>query len=963
MNLIQILQKRADLKATTVLQPQQIRVVDRIGEEPAVLVYHGLGSGKTLASIAAGEEMPGRKEIIVPAALRQNYAKELKKFIRGKPKDYDVKSYTKAVTEGVGKDEPVLTIFDEAHRTGREGTGLSKLPGQARGKIMFLTGTPVRNEPSELVPLLKVLAKDRGAPVNAKSFNELFVGERRVFPGVIPYLAGVRPGSEQYLRNKDKLKAMLTNRVDYHASQGEFPQVSEEIIETDMLPRQESVYKGVLASNPILAYKVRYNLPPSKSESQHLNAFLTATRQVSNNPKSYDVSLTGSALEYSPKLQRMAQDLTESSKKDPNFKALVYSNYLDSGILPLAEEMKQRGEPVGIFTGQLNDTERADLVNQYNAGKIKLLFVSGAGSEGLDLKGTKMVQLMEPHWNKARLDQVIGRAVRHGSHAHLPEEERKVQVRKYFVKPRASLMSRIGLTTADTGADRYLSELSGKKQKLVDELLAVLQEASVKEADYAEGLPDPGRFGRTQEIPSGKLLQYVVQRHLAERAGPHYDVRFGEGRKDRPDLFSWATKKELPGPGGKIMLYQQPLHRGQYAEFEGTLLSGYGKGVVKKHDRGTVIVTHADKDKIKFVVAHRKFPEYFTMVRQSGPPGQPRTERQAKSQGGSWLLINTTPVSAAKFLGGKPEEVGLNKLRYTKIPEEKIEKLFDPKYMVQEKMDGASALIHLLGDRIEAVSYRVAKGGHPIIHTFRVFGPAGAKTSVKIPPELQGTILRGEVYGTKGKEVIPPQQLGGLLNASVQRSLEKQKELGIDLKVMPFDIVRHGKETVPPLSLSAEERMNRLREIVKHLPQNKFRLPETAQTPLEAKSLVETIKRRMHPRTQEGVIAWPREAGKAPVKAKFTPEADVWVKNIFPGGGKLTGSGAGGFEYSLSPTGPVVGRVGTGFSDEVRREMLADPEGWLNRMARIRAQDKFPSGAYRAPAFIALHEDYPMKAE
>ncbi len=491
------------------------------------------------------------------------------------------------------------------------------------------------------------------------------------------------------------------------------------------------------------------------------------------------------------------------------------------------------------------------------------------------------------------------------------------------------------------------------------DLLTFLQKRA---RDYAEGLPDPKRFGRTEEIPPGKLLQYVVQRHLAERAGPHYDVRFGEGRKDRPDLFSWATKKELPGPGGKIMLYQQPLHRGQYAEFEGVLRSGYGKGVVKRHDRGSVIVTHADRDKVKFVVAHRKFPEYFTMIRRSGPPSKPNTERQAKSQGGSWLLINTTPMSAAKFLGGKPEEVGLSKLRYTKLPTEKVEKLFDPNYMVQEKLDGASALIHLLGDRIEAVSYRVAKTGQPIIHTFRVFGPGGAKTSVKIPPELHGTILRGEIYGTKGREVIPPQQLGGLLNASVQRSLEKQKEQGINLKVMPFDIVRRGKEPVRPLSLSAEERMNQLREIVRHLPQNKFRLPETAETPLEAKSLVETIRHRLHPRTQEGVIGWPREPGKAPVKAKFgIPEADVWVRKVFPGGGRLAGSGAGGFEYSLSPEGPVVGRVGTGFSEEVRREMLQDPDTWLNRMARIRAQERFPSGAYRAPAFIALHEDYPMK--
>ncbi len=53
--------------------------------------------------------------------------------------------------------------------------------------------------------------------------------------------------------------------------------------------------------------------------------------------------------------------------------------------------------------------------------------------------------------------------------------------------------------------------------------------------------------------------------------------------------------------------------------------------------------------------------------------------------------------------------------------------------------------------------------------------------------------------------------------------------------------------------------------------------------------------------------------------------------------------------------------MGSGFSDEVRREMLSNPDSWIGRMARVRAQEKFPSGALRAPSFLARHEDYPTK--
>lgn len=478
--------------------------------------------------------------------------------------------------------------------------------------------------------------------------------------------------------------------------------------------------------------------------------------------------------------------------------------------------------------------------------------------------------------------------------------------------------------------------------------------------DFAKGLPDPQRFGRVETIPSGKLLQYVVQRHLAERAGPHYDVRMGGGPPGS-ELFSWATKKELPGPGGKVMLFQQPLHRGQYAHFEGTLHSGYGKGTVKTHDKGSVIVTHADPNKISFVMAHRKFPEFYTMVRQSGPPTEGATERQKKTQGGSWLMINTTPMDAAKFLGGTPSEVGLEKMKYTKVPAEKVDRVFDPKYLVQEKMDGASALYHLLADKIHAVSYRVAKSGQPIIHTHRVFGPGGSKSGVKLPPELVGTILKGEIYGERGGQVIPPQELGGLLNSSIQNSLSTQLQKKIDLKNMIFDVVRLGDKPVPPLSMGAKERMQTLKEILPYLPKKKFRLPETATSPEASKVLWEKITGGRHEPTREGVVAWPKEPGIKPLKVKVMPESDVWIKGIFPGEGKYTSTGAGGFEYSTSPEGPIAGRVGTGFTDQTRQDMLKDPESWVGRMARIRSQDQFPSGAHRAPAFISRHEDYPLK--
>jgi len=95
------------------------------------------------------------------------------------------------------------------------------------------------------------------------------------------------------------------------------------------------------------------------------------------------------------------------------------------------------------------------------------------------------------------------------------------------------------------------------------------------------------------------------------------------------------------------------------------------------------------------------------------------------------------------------------------------------------------------------------------------------------------------------------------------------------------------------------------------------------------------------------------------IRDRLYSEHDVHVKEIFPGKRRLAGVGAGGFKYALKPAGPVVGEVGTGFTEETRRLMHEQPEEFIGRIAKIRAQEQFPSGAYRAPGFLALHEDYP----
>lgn len=63
---------------------------------------------------------------------------------------------------------------------------------------------------------------------------------------------------------------------------------------------------------------------------------------------------------------------------------------------------------------------------------IRLFMITASGSEGINLRNTRFVHIIEPYWNLTRVEQIIGRASRICSHASLPEKYRTVKVFMYI---------------------------------------------------------------------------------------------------------------------------------------------------------------------------------------------------------------------------------------------------------------------------------------------------------------------------------------------------------------------------------------------------------------------------------------------------------------------------------------------------------------------------------------------------
>lgn len=127
-------------------------------------------------------------------------------------------------------------------------------------------------------------------------------------------------------------------------------------------------------------------------------------------------------------------------------------------------------------------TEALKGKNNIHGDVVRLITITQSGAEGISLKNTRQVHILEPYWNHIRMDQVIGRAVRTCSHTDLPKDEQNVEIFIYCASftPEQTKAS-FTLRTLDKGltSDEYLFSIAKRKKAVIDALTEMMQKASV----------------------------------------------------------------------------------------------------------------------------------------------------------------------------------------------------------------------------------------------------------------------------------------------------------------------------------------------------------------------------------------------------------------------------------------------------------------------------------------------------
>jgi len=220
-------------------------------------------------------------------------------------------------------------------------------------------------------------------------------------------------------------------------------------------------------------------------------------------------------------------------------------------------------------------------INNFQGEIIKILMITSSGSEGIDLKNTRFVHLIEPYWHPVRTDQVIGRARRICSHKDLPEGLRTVEVFIYLMtftdeqrkgnpdsentEERKAILSRalrdsktdkskIDRTTLLT-SDETLYEISNIKKNTTNSILRAIKSSAVDCFLHNKSNSKEGIFCYSFGSPSVNTFTYKP--NLNREEGDKVEEQNYEGKiwtayPIKIEGIKRAIKRTHPNPQTKL---------------------------------------------------------------------------------------------------------------------------------------------------------------------------------------------------------------------------------------------------------------------------------------------------------------------------------------------------------------------------------------------------------------------------
>jgi DNA ligase D-like protein (predicted ligase)/DNA ligase D-like protein (predicted polymerase)/DNA ligase D-like protein (predicted 3'-phosphoesterase) len=432
--------------------------------------------------------------------------------------------------------------------------------------------------------------------------------------------------------------------------------------------------------------------------------------------------------------------------------------------------------------------------------------------------------------------------------------------------------------------------------------------------------------------------RFVIQKHAADRAGLHYDLRL---ERDGT-LVSWAVRRGLPTvPGEKHFAAKTEDHPLEYLDFEARIPKGeYGGGEMRIFDRGTYEAPEWEPGKMTIRLhGERVRGEYHLVQTRQG-----------------WLVFRSK--RSGEVLTPPPMK--------PMMAEGGHDPFDDPGWLFEPKLDGVRTLAYVTTDATTLVSRsgRDQTAQYPELSNLAKYVNA------------VHAVLDGEIVAMNERGQPSFERLQSRINLTAERDIERARE-ACPVSIYLFDVLWLDERDLTSEPLSERRRV--LREIV------------TEEGPVALTLGVEGDGRSFFEAAKglgiEGIVAKRLDSQYEPGrrsrywrKVKAMRTLDAVVLGWTPGGGSRADS-FGALLLGSHRGGRLrwIGQVGTGFSGrlladlqmqlsgiEIGEPAIDDPElrsvrgaHWVQPelVVEVTYLEVTKAGRLRAPSYLGLRPD------
>lgn len=496
-----VYKKYTDMPPDTRLMTYQQLVVNYFidSQVKGLVIYHQTGVGKTRVAVAVAERLKSDHLIVVieDKILHANMVTNITEY------GADVSGYMFITRNSANltttwqrleaRGKKILFIFDEVHnfvnsisRGSKSAVFIYDQIRKLKCRVLCLSGTPAINTPHEFAILFN-LVSDFGRytmfPEDQQEFYRYFVDAR-----------------ENKITNKTKFQARIAGYVSYYGDNYFRDSAETDIVKAGFPTEHplnvvrvkmsdiQYIQYAAAREQEVLEDSRRFSKPvqPGRFASQTASGtYRIRTRQLSN------YAPADSWEKASPKYCSIRRQVTADAKVSK--KSVVYSSFIDVGLMEIARsladigwvELGQHKGPgafvYAIVSGKVIDETRAAIISAYNApenahgANIMAVLVSSVAAQGIELKNTRAIHIVEFGWNYSLFEQIVARCVRYNSHADLPKDEQDVQPYVYIAElPEAEQKDDSPETT-----DEYMYARAVNNMKLIVSFRLAIAEASV----------------------------------------------------------------------------------------------------------------------------------------------------------------------------------------------------------------------------------------------------------------------------------------------------------------------------------------------------------------------------------------------------------------------------------------------------------------------------------------------------